>query len=144
MKIANEDRRGTRRDGLKVLNDDAVQRPAGFTGVRVEPSEVPDSVGVERGFVSQLWSRPGVLEPRSLRYVDAYLARLTRAFGNALDNAVRAGEPDASTDTDELAAYFTMAPIGAAACVRAESPPAQARAACRVVTSVLETHRPHR
>ena len=83
----------------------------------------------------------GALAPASLRYVDAYLTRLTRAFKNALDSAVRAGDLLASTDTDELAAYFTMGLIGVAACVRAEWSPAQVHAACRVTTSVLDAHR---
>lgn len=83
----------------------------------------------------------GALDPASGRYVAAYLARLTAAFRHALDNARRAGEIDGSRDIDELAAFFTMALIGVAACARAEASPEQVRAACRVATSVLDAHR---
>ena len=76
------------------------------------------------------------------RYVAAYLDRLTKAFRHALDNAQRSGELDPVADLDELAAYFTMALIGVVACIRAEAPPEQVRAACRVATSILDVHQP--
>lgn len=82
------------------------------------------------------------LDPGSGRYVAAYLERLTRAFRHALSNGQRAGEIDASADLDELAAFFTTSLIGVAACIRAEAPPEQVEAACRVATSVLDAHRP--
>jgi TetR/AcrR family transcriptional repressor of nem operon len=82
------------------------------------------------------------LDPGSRRHVDAYLERLTRAFRRALGNARQAGEIDADADLDELAAFFTTALIGVAACIRAEAPPRQVQAACRVATSVLDADRP--
>jgi TetR/AcrR family transcriptional repressor of nem operon len=79
----------------------------------------------------------GALDPASGRYVAAYLERLTRAFRHALVNARNSGEIDETTDLDELAAFFTTALIGVAACVRAQAPPEQVRAASKVATSVL-------
>jgi TetR/AcrR family transcriptional repressor of nem operon len=84
----------------------------------------------------------GALDPASARYVAAYLDRLTRAFRTALDNGQRSGEIDEAADLDELAAFLTTALIGVAACVRAEAPPEQIHAACKVATSILDTHRP--
>ena len=82
------------------------------------------------------------LDPGSGRYVAAYLERITRAFGNALENGRRAGDLDETADLDELAAFFTTALIGVAACIRAEAPPEQVHTACRVATSVLDAHQP--
>jgi TetR/AcrR family transcriptional repressor of nem operon len=82
------------------------------------------------------------LDPGSRRYVAAYLERLTHAFRHALDNAQRSGEIDTNTDLDELAAFFTTALIGVAACIRAEAPTEQVEAACTVANSVLDAHRP--
>lgn len=84
----------------------------------------------------------GALDPASGRYVAAYLDRLTRAFRTALDNGQRSGEIDEAADLNELAAFLTTALIGVAACVRAEAPPEQIHAACKVATSILDTHRP--
>lgn len=78
------------------------------------------------------------LDPGSRRYVDAYLERLTNAFRHTLSNAQRSGEIDAAADLDELAAFFTIALIGVAACIRAEAPPEQVRAASKVATSMLD------
>jgi hypothetical protein len=72
----------------------------------------------------------------------AYLERLTRAFRHALSNGQCAGEIDATADLDELASFFTTSLIGVAACIRAEAPPEQVEAACRVATSLLDAHRP--
>ncbi|NNF87750.1 MAG: TetR/AcrR family transcriptional regulator, partial [Acidimicrobiia bacterium] len=83
----------------------------------------------------------GALDPGSGRYVAAYLERLTRAFRHALSNAQHSGEIDQTADLDELAAFFTTALIGVAACIRAEAPPEQLHAASRVATSVLEAQR---
>ncbi len=80
----------------------------------------------------------GGLDPRSGRFVDGYLDRLDRAFGNALDNAQRGGDLPPDADVDALAAYFTTALIGVAASIRAEASPGQVQAACRVATSVLD------
>lgn len=82
------------------------------------------------------------LDPASGRYVAAYLERLGNAFRHALGNARRAGEIAADADLDELAAFFTMALIGVAACIRAEAPPAQVHAAARVAAATLDAHRP--
>ncbi len=81
------------------------------------------------------------LDPGSKRHVTAYLERLAQAFRHALSNAQRSGEIERDADLDELAAFFTTALIGVAACIRAEAPPAQVRAACRVTTSILDEHR---
>ncbi len=82
------------------------------------------------------------LDPGAGRYVNAYMERLTRAFRRTLANGQRSGEVDANADLDELAAFFTTALIGVAACIRAEAPPEQVQAACNVATSVLDAHRP--
>ena len=79
----------------------------------------------------------GALAPGSLHHVDSYLARLEAAFRGALTNAVKTEEIDLHADVDHLAAFFTMALIGVAACVRAEAPAKQVRAACEVATGVL-------
>ena len=84
----------------------------------------------------------GALDPGSGRYVAAYLERLTGAFRHALGNAQRSGDLDATADLDELAAFLTTALIGVAASIRAEAPPEQLHASSRVVTSVLDAHRP--
>ena len=78
------------------------------------------------------------LDPGAKRYVVAYLDRLTRAFRHALENARTDGRVGDDLDLDELAAFFTTALIGVAACIRAEAPPDQVKAACRVATGVLE------
>ena len=72
----------------------------------------------------------------------AYLDRLTRGFRNALDNGQRLGEITEEANLDELAAFFTTTLIGVAASVRAEAPPEQIHAACRVATSILDDLRP--
>ena len=82
----------------------------------------------------------GALPKGSERYVNAYLERLGRAFRHALGNAQQAGDLGPSAELDELAAFFTMALIGVAACVRAEASPDAVRAACDVATRVLDAH----
>lgn len=84
----------------------------------------------------------GALEPGAQRHVGAYLERLTAAFAGALANGKRIGEIDTAADVDELAAYFTTALIGVAACIRAEAPVAQIEAACKITTSVLDRLQP--
>lgn len=84
----------------------------------------------------------GSLDPAIESHVEAYFARLKKAFHHTLGNAERAGEIQAGTDLDELAAFFVMAIIGVAAIVRAEAPSDQVHAACRVATSVLDANRP--
>ncbi|MGI9605156.1 MAG: TetR/AcrR family transcriptional regulator [Acidimicrobiales bacterium] len=76
-------------------------------------------------------------------HVDAYFERLTTAFRNAVANGQECGQIDSGADADELAAFFTMALIGVAACAKGRADPLQIHAACRVVFSVLESHRPH-
>ncbi len=83
----------------------------------------------------------GPLDPGAGHYVAAYLERLTQAFRHALTNAQRSGDVDEEADVDELAAFFTTALIGVAACIRAEAPSEQVHAASRVATSMLDAHR---
>ena len=78
------------------------------------------------------------LDPGARRHVDAYLARLTRAFRHTLDNAHRADELNSAVDLEELSSFFTMSLVGVAAIIRAEAPPPLVQAACRVATSVLD------
>lgn len=82
------------------------------------------------------------LDPAAGRYVAAYLERLTRAFHHALSNARVHGELDPDVDIDGLAAFFTTTLVGVAACIRAEAPPEQVQAACRLATSMLEAQQP--
>jgi len=76
------------------------------------------------------------------RYVAAYLDRLTNAFHHALSNGQQSNQLDSSADLDELAAFFTTALIGVVASIRAKAQPDRVRAACRVATSILDTHHP--
>jgi TetR/AcrR family transcriptional repressor of nem operon len=78
------------------------------------------------------------LDPGAGRHVAAYLDRLTTAFHHALHNGQQSGQLDSTANLDELAAFFTMALIGVVACIRAEAPPEQVQAACRVATSTLD------
>ncbi len=82
------------------------------------------------------------LDPGSGRFVAAYFERINSAFRNALVNGQRSGELDHRADLEELAHFFTTSLIGVAACIRAEAPPEQLRAACKVATAVLDSHRP--
>ena len=84
----------------------------------------------------------GALDPASGRYVAAYLDRITRAFRHALGNGQHDGDIAESADIDELAGFLTTVLIGVAACIRAEAPSTQLHAAAKVVTDVLEGHRP--
>ena len=84
----------------------------------------------------------GALDPGARRHVAAYLERLTAAFHHALANGQRQGRVTADADLDGLSAYFTTALIGVAACIRAEAPPAQVKAACSIATSILDDLEP--
>ncbi len=84
----------------------------------------------------------GALDPGARRHVTAYLERLTTAFRHALINGRANGEIDDDANLDDLAAYFTTALIGVAACIRAEAPPAQVKAACTITNSILDNLRP--
>lgn len=86
----------------------------------------------------------GALARSTGGFVDRYLDRLIRAFRHALENSRRAGEIDASVDVDELAAFFATTLIGVAASIRAEAPPKQVEAACRVATAVLDANSSNR
>jgi uncharacterized membrane protein len=52
------------------------------------------------------------------------------------------GSPTAWITIVPVTVVFTMALIGVVACIRAEAPPGQVRAACRVATSTLDAHHP--
>ncbi|MEM7274901.1 MAG: TetR/AcrR family transcriptional regulator [Actinomycetota bacterium] len=80
----------------------------------------------------------GALDPGARKHVAAYLDRLTSAFRQALRNGQDQGTVTADADLDGLAAYFMTAMIGVAACIRAEAPPAQVKAACTIATGVLD------
>ena len=86
----------------------------------------------------------GALDPAIGRFTSAYLDRLTRAFRHALGNGLKSGDIRGDADLDELAAYFTTALVGVAACIRAEAPSHQLHAACRIATDVLDMYRPPR
>ncbi len=77
------------------------------------------------------------LDPGSARFVDAYLARLTKGFRNALENARNDGDLAEDADLDDLAAFFTMSVVGISALLRAKATPEQMYAAGRGVTSIL-------
>lgn len=77
------------------------------------------------------------LDPGSAKFVDAYLNRLSKAFRNALDNAVRDGDVDQNADLDDLAAHFVNAVVGISALLRAKATPEQMYAAGRGITSML-------
>ena len=77
------------------------------------------------------------LDPGSAKFVDAYLARLTAGFRNALVNARPDGEVDAKADLDDLAAFLAMSVVGISALLRAKATPEQMHAASRGVVSVL-------
>lgn len=77
------------------------------------------------------------LDPGSARFVDAYLARLTKGFRNALENARNDGDVSSDTNLDDLAAHFVNSVVGISALLRAKAAPEQMYAAGRGATSVL-------
>ncbi len=77
------------------------------------------------------------LDPGSAKFVDAYLDRLEKGFRNALENARRDGDVDASANLDDLAAHFVNSVIGISALLRAKATPDMMHAASRGATSVL-------
>jgi hypothetical protein len=87
-------------------------------------------------------SERAALDPGAGRFVAGYMDRLAKAFRHALNNGQESGQLDPGSDLDELAAFFTIVRIGVVACIRAEAPPEQLRAACRVATSTLDAHHP--
>ena len=86
----------------------------------------------------------GALDPSVGHYVVDYFERITSDFKRVLSNGQQRGEISESADLDELSAFFTTSLVGVAASIRAEAPPEQVRAACRVATNVLDAHRPGR
>ena len=83
----------------------------------------------------------GALAPEIGRHVDAYVARVQRAFQHALENAQRTRELGEEADVDALASFLTMSLIGIAALARAEAPAHQIRAASDVVVRVLDPNK---
>ena len=77
------------------------------------------------------------LDPRSAKFVDAYLDRLTKGFRNALENARRDGEVDEDASLDDLAAHFVNSVVGISALLRAKASSKQMYAAGRGATSML-------
>lgn len=80
------------------------------------------------------------LDPGSAKYVDAYLARLTKGFRNAVENAQREGDVSKEANLDDLAAHFVNAVVGISALLRARASPEQMYAAGRGATSMLKAH----
>ena len=78
------------------------------------------------------------LDPASAEFVDAYFARLTAGFRNALGNAQAAGEVCAETDLDELAAFFTMTVFGISAMIRANARTSLVHGASRAAMGLLD------
>ena len=78
------------------------------------------------------------LDPGSKRHVVAYLERITRAFRAALVNGQATGEVDPRADVDSLAAFFTTALIGVAACIRAEARPVRSERLVEVEPTLLD------
>ncbi|MGI9616043.1 MAG: TetR/AcrR family transcriptional regulator [Acidimicrobiales bacterium] len=83
-----------------------------------------------------------VLDPASGTRVDAYFDRLTAAFRSALETGQDAGEISATTDIDDLAAFFTMTLVGIATLAKGRADPDLIHAATRVAISTLDSNRP--
>lgn len=77
------------------------------------------------------------LDPGSAKFVDAYLARLSKGFRNALENALRDGDVSDDADLDDLAAHFVNSVVGISALLRAKATSKQMYAAGRGATSML-------
>ncbi len=77
------------------------------------------------------------LDPRSAKFVDAYIDRLTKGFRNALENARRDGDVDEEANLDDLAAHFVNSVVGISALLRAKASSKQMYAAGRGATSML-------
>ena len=77
------------------------------------------------------------LDPKSAKFVDAYLDRLTKGFRNALENAKADGDVDPAADLDDLAAHFVNSVVGISALLRARATPEQMYSAGRGATSML-------
>ena len=71
-------------------------------------------------------------------HVDAYFERLDRAFANAIDGAIAAGEIERTTSTAEVASFLTMSLLGIATMAKGRSSPERIHAANRVAMSVLD------
>ncbi|MEN0001082.1 MAG: TetR/AcrR family transcriptional regulator [Pseudomonadota bacterium] len=78
------------------------------------------------------------LDPRSAKFVDAYLQRLRRGFTKALENARDDGDLAKDASIDDLAAFFAMSVVGISALIRAKAPADQVYAACRAIVSQLD------
>lgn len=78
------------------------------------------------------------LDPGARAHVDRYLQRIEAAFVNALRNGRATGELNDTVDVHELGAFFAMSMVGVSALLRAQAPPAQVQAACRVVITMLD------
>ena len=77
------------------------------------------------------------LDPRSAKFVDAYLERLSKGFRNALENAHDDHDVKNDANLDDLAAHFVNSVVGISALLRAKATPEQMYAAGRGATSVL-------
>ena len=77
------------------------------------------------------------LDPKSAKFVDAYLERLTTGFRNALENARADGEVNETANLEDLTAHFVNAVVGISALLRANATPEQMHAAGRGATCIL-------
>lgn len=84
------------------------------------------------------------LDPGSAVFVDAYLARLTKGFRQALANAQVDGDVDPGADLDDLAALLAMSVVGISALLRAKATSEQMFAASRGVLTIFKSDRPSR
>ncbi len=79
------------------------------------------------------------LDPGSARFVDAYIARLTTGFRNALETARADCDVSPQASLDDLAAFFAMSVIGISALLRAKATPDQMYAASRGALTVFKS-----
>jgi TetR/AcrR family transcriptional repressor of nem operon len=78
------------------------------------------------------------LDPGSAQYVNDYIARMSKGFRTALENARKDGDVAEDADLDDLAAHFVNSVVGISALIRANAPSEQLHATGRGVTSMLK------
>jgi TetR/AcrR family transcriptional repressor of nem operon len=83
----------------------------------------------------------GAHDPSGAGFVPQYLARLSRAFRTALDNAHRRGELRATVDPHDEAELLTATVLGMFVMLRASAPATTIHAAARAAIDHLDTLR---